>query len=100
MPAGEPALLLGDLNSVPGSTPHALLGQHFDDLVEKFRGNHRRTFPAMWPVATLDHVFGNERIRVTQVEVPGEWADAVVSDHLPVVVDIEIVAAPISVGGT
>ncbi len=100
IPHNEAALLLGDLNSVPGSAPHALLGQSFDDLVGKFRGRHEKTFPAMWPLMTLDHVFGNARVRVTNVEIPGEWGDAVVSDHLPVVVDFEIVGAPLSVGAT
>ncbi len=54
----------------------------------------------MWPLMTLDHVFGNARVRVTNIEIPGEWGDAVVSDHLPVVVDFEILGASLSVGAT
>ncbi len=100
IPVNEPALLLGDLNSMPGSTPHALLEREFRDLVKSFSGGHQRTFPAMWPVVTLDHVFGNARIRVVGVDISGEWSDAVVSDHLPVVVDFEIIEAAASPAAT
>lgn len=87
----EPTLLLGDLNSLPGSGPHALLAGSLDDLVKQFLGRHLATFPALWPLVTLDHVFGNARIHVTRVDVPGGWTRAVVSDHLPVVMDFEVV---------
>lgn len=100
IPTDTPTLLTGDFNSLPGSEPIALLGRSLVDLVKKNRGRHLRTFPAFWPLLTLDHVFGNARIDVTNIDVPSDWPHALVSDHLPLIVDFEIVDPAVSARAT
>ncbi len=94
IPLDEPTLLVGDLNSGPRSAPYARLASSLEDLVKKAGGGHPRTFPSFCPALTLDHIFGNARIQVTRVHVPRDWDKVVVSDHLPIVMDFEIVDPP------
>jgi hypothetical protein len=54
------------------------------------------TFPARLPTLRLDHVFVSpESVRVTGVEVPRSLLTRMASDHLPLVVDVELLAEPV-----
>jgi endonuclease/exonuclease/phosphatase family metal-dependent hydrolase len=48
------------------------------------------TFPARRPTGRIDYVFVNEDLRATGGWVPAGAEAAAASDHLPVVVDLEM----------
>jgi endonuclease/exonuclease/phosphatase family metal-dependent hydrolase len=85
-------ILCGDLNSSPGSAVCRRLGQQFRDvqLADGQRG--LATWSAALPVRRIDHIFVGSGFRVLRTEVPRTRLTRVASDHLPLVVDLELAA--------
>lgn len=87
-----PVLVAGDLNEHPGGPSwRALTGAGLHDVA----GNGTPTFPAGEPRARIDAVFasgGKVRGRVVDLPTDGEGRArlARASDHLPVVVDVDL----------
>ena len=91
------AVLCGDLNFVPGSREHRVVAARLRDALQlepPVKG-HRATFPALRPLVRLDHAFVSEGLAVRRTEIVRRPGLARVSDHLPVLVDLEVpVLAP------
>ena len=90
---GRPAVLLGDLNAVPRSRAYARLvgAGRLRDAQRVVRGHRPRpTFPARWPLLRLDHVLLGEGVEARKVEVRRGPLERAASDHLPLVVDLEV----------
>lgn len=87
----EPLVLCGDLNALPKSEVCRRLGQRLRDA-QTLLDDHRpqRTWFSGYPVGRIDHVFVSPDIRVQAVDVPRGDLARVASDHLPLVVDIQI----------
>lgn len=91
----EPKILLGDFNAVPRSAAYKAVTRVMDDaqLLPQPRRRPQPTFPARLPTLRLDHVFvSSDSVAVTGVDVPRGAPARVASDHLPLVVDFEVVA--------
>ena len=86
----KPLLLVGDFNSLPGSSPYKIIAAHLDDLVRKARGRNLKTFPTPFPLFSIDHIFGNHAIQVSGAYSPSSWRAAITSDHLPLVLDFNL----------
>ncbi|MEW5851957.1 MAG: endonuclease/exonuclease/phosphatase family protein [Myxococcota bacterium] len=81
---GLPTLLLGDFNCEPGSEPLGALGA----VATRLSGDHK-THPTPEPTRAIDHVWhvkGAGEVRV----LGSRAAMSSASDHLPLVVDLEI----------
>jgi endonuclease/exonuclease/phosphatase family metal-dependent hydrolase len=50
----------------------------------------RKTYPGLFPVLHLDHIYYAGRLEVVNVEFPRNRLSLVASDHLPMVADIRI----------
>jgi endonuclease/exonuclease/phosphatase family metal-dependent hydrolase len=87
----EPRVLLGDLNSIPGSRAYRRLAASLHDVQRRAR-RPRRTWPSRWPLVRLDHIFCSEGVRVRSTEVPRGRPTNGASDHLPVVAELEWLA--------
>ena len=88
----RPCVLCGDLNAVAGaSSTYRRLASHLTDA-QKALGGHspKATFPARLPVLRLDHVFVSKEIGVRGVKVPYDARSRRASDHLPLIVDLEL----------
>jgi endonuclease/exonuclease/phosphatase family metal-dependent hydrolase len=86
-----PVIVTGDLNARPGSPPYRRLrGEMLDaqEAVPELRP--RRTWPAMLPIMRIDHVFVSPDLTVGSFAVPSDRLTRVASDHLPLIVDVEI----------
>lgn len=86
-----PVVLCGDLNSSPRSPVYRRLVARLRD-VQTGLVKHRpkRTFFSRYPLTRIDHVFVDRTIEVLKADVPrGELARRA-SDHLPVVVDLQL----------
>jgi endonuclease/exonuclease/phosphatase family metal-dependent hydrolase len=81
-----PIILAGDLNDLWGT-----LGPRFLEPAGFRRaGQLRRTFPAWLPIRPLDGVFVRGDAVVVDTGVPRTALARAASDHLPVVVDLEL----------
>lgn len=86
-----PRLLCGDLNCRPGSPEHRRLAEELVDaaLVSPPAAGSA-TFPALRPLVRLDHVLVSPDVRVVRTAVPRGRELRRASDHLPLIVDLEL----------
>jgi endonuclease/exonuclease/phosphatase family metal-dependent hydrolase len=87
-----PILLCGDMNAVPNaSATYRRFSEHLRDAQRELRGHRPRpTFPSRLPVLRLDHVFVSDDVAVRSVNVPWNGRSRRASDHLPLIVDLEL----------
>jgi endonuclease/exonuclease/phosphatase family metal-dependent hydrolase len=92
IPKGDPLIVAGDFNSLiaPARWAQAALGSlpsARQPLLHALKGH--ATFPSRLPVVQLDHVFARHaRMMHSHVPQGGEWAK--MSDHLPLIVELEL----------
>jgi endonuclease/exonuclease/phosphatase family metal-dependent hydrolase len=87
-------VLCGDFNFAPGSAPHRLVCQSLRDAQLVLKEHHpRRTWFSPFPLARIDHVFVNEFVQVRRIDVPRTRLSRIASDHLPLVVDLDVMAS-------
>jgi endonuclease/exonuclease/phosphatase family metal-dependent hydrolase len=85
----DPVMLLGDFNSLPGSSVHRILSQKLRDTRTFLSPAPRlRTFPTRLPFLAVDHIFVNDHLQVENVAVVRNEQTRVASDHFPVVADL------------
>ncbi len=86
-----PLVLCGDFNAMPGSSSHRRLCQRLHDA-QLLLKNHRprRTWFGPLPLTRIDHVFVDDLVEVKAVDVPRSQLARIASDHLPLVVELEI----------
>lgn len=84
-----PLIVAGDFNERPGGPAVQLLGAHLRDSFDGTDAQEDPTFPATDPRIRIDYVFVSPDIRVVSAAVLQDVA----SDHLPVVVDVEVPGA-------
>lgn len=88
-----PLIICGDLNSSPRGRAYRRLARRFRDVqlgLARYRA--RRTYSSRYPWIRIDHVFVSRHWDVVAAEVPRAELAARTSDHLPVVVDLRLVA--------
>ncbi|WP_299592503.1 endonuclease/exonuclease/phosphatase family protein [uncultured Microbulbifer sp.] len=87
----RPRILVGDFNALPGSTEIKRLTTVLDDTQLKLPGRKPKgTFFSRLPKARIDYVFVDRELAVNDVHVPRSELTRLASDHLPLIVDIEI----------
>lgn len=89
-----PAVLLGDFNASPFSKTYRMLTAVIRDAQAGLGRAPTATFPSGFPFMRIDHVFVAGSITVTKVESPFDVRARVASDHLPLVVELEIQPPP------
>ena len=84
-----PVVLCGDFNALPLSSVYRNLKKVLRDAQEEVL-NHRprATWFSHYPVGRIDHTFVSSHINVVRVQVPENAFNKMVSDHLPLIVDI------------
>jgi endonuclease/exonuclease/phosphatase family metal-dependent hydrolase len=89
---GELAIVCGDFNATPGSAVYTRFAERLTDA-QLAAGGARPTFPAIWPLVRIDHVFVTPRLRVIGADVPAGLVARVASDHRPLVADVTLADA-------
>lgn len=96
IPADEPVILCGDLNSSPRSAACRLIRQRLRDAQEARPDQRPRpTFSSVRPFLRIDHVFISPHFQVEQVEVPDSPTALLASDHLPLCVELSLLPADV-----
>ena len=94
--AGEawvaPAILLGDFNAAPYTRTYRMLARALRDAQHGLPFLPICTFPSRFPFMRIDHVFLAGAWKVRTVETPFSGSARVASDHLPLVVELELQA--------
>ena len=83
-----------DFNTTAGSGPHRRLTTRLRDAQSLLAGRSLPTFPSLFPMLRIDHVFVGDAVEVLNVEAPATPLSRTASDHLPLVVDFRLKAAP------
>jgi endonuclease/exonuclease/phosphatase family metal-dependent hydrolase len=91
IPPGEPVVLCGDFNALPGSAPYRLAAAKLRDVQSAVDGHRPMgTFTSLQPLVRLDHIFVTPHFERGRVHVVRNDLTRVASDHLPLVADLRI----------
>ena len=86
-----PIIVCGDFNTSPNSNLYKKFTERFHD-VQVAASNHRpgKTWFSHYPVSRIDHIFISPGISVNRVSIPSNALSRKASDHLPLIVDLEL----------
>lgn len=86
-----PAVLCGDFNCLPKSRAWRAINHRMRDVQYSLE-KHRplATWSGRYPIGRIDHVFVSPGIKVLAIDVPRTQLDKMASDHLPLIVDLEV----------
>jgi endonuclease/exonuclease/phosphatase family metal-dependent hydrolase len=88
-----PTLVVGDFNDWRNRLAHGPFGRHHFAQVTAPR-NRYRSFPAYYPVVSLDKAFQRGHLTVRHAHIAHSHLARRASDHLPLVIDFHLEAAP------
>jgi endonuclease/exonuclease/phosphatase family metal-dependent hydrolase len=85
-----PKIILGDFNEWMRGLATRTLSSLFDSIDIQAHLRRRRTYPGIFPVVHLDHIYYEGAVDVRRVELPRTRKALIASDHLPLVADLRI----------
>jgi endonuclease/exonuclease/phosphatase family metal-dependent hydrolase len=92
-----PLVFCGDLNAMPGSGVYRSIASRLRDVQTSIdRHRPQRTWFGPFPLTRIDHMFLNGRLQAREIHIPRTRLARVASDHLPMVVDVELQQAAAS----
>ena len=85
-----PKVILGDFNEWLRGLATKTLSALFQsiDILEHLK--RRRTYPGLFPVLHLDHIYYEGEVTVRNLELVRTRKALIASDHLPLVADLRI----------
>jgi endonuclease/exonuclease/phosphatase family metal-dependent hydrolase len=85
-----PKLVLGDFNEWMRGLVTSTLSARMNSVdLRNFLGR-RRTYPGVFPLLHLDHIYYAGHVEILGVELPRTRLARVASDHLPLVADVRV----------
>ena len=85
-----PKVILGDFNEWMRGLATKTLSSLFESVDIAAYLKRRRTYPGLFPVVHLDHIYYEGRVDVASVEMPRTRKALMASDHLPLVANFKI----------
>jgi endonuclease/exonuclease/phosphatase family metal-dependent hydrolase len=85
-----PKIILGDFNEWMKGLATKTLSSLFESVDISQHLKRRRTYPGLFPVVHLDHIYYEGRVEVRSVEMPRTRKALMASDHLPLVANFRI----------
>jgi endonuclease/exonuclease/phosphatase family metal-dependent hydrolase len=85
-----PKIILGDFNEWMRGLATQTLNALFQSVDIKAHLRRRRTYPGLFPVLHLDHIYYEGAVDVRSVELPRNRLALMASDHLPLVADLTV----------
>jgi len=85
-----PKLVLGDFNEWMRGLATTLLSEKLQSVDLRNFLKRRGTYPGLFPILHLDHIYHAGRVEVQRVELPRTRLALVASDHLPLVAEVKI----------
>lgn len=86
----QPKVVLGDFNEWMKGLATSVLSERLQsiDLTKHLR--RRRTYPGVFPMVHLDHIYYEGEVEVVKVELPRTRLALMASDHLPLVAELKV----------
>ena len=85
-----PKIILGDFNEWMKGLATKTLSALFESVDISQHLKRRRTYPGLFPVVHLDHIYYDGKVEVVNVEMPRTAKTLIASDHLPLVANLRI----------
>jgi endonuclease/exonuclease/phosphatase family metal-dependent hydrolase len=85
-----PKVILGDFNEWMRGLATRTLSALFDSIDIQAHLKRRRTYPGIFPLLHLDHIYYEGDVAVRRLELPRTRRALLASDHLPLVADLRI----------
>jgi endonuclease/exonuclease/phosphatase family metal-dependent hydrolase len=85
-----PRIVLGDFNEWLKGQTTRVLSDTMKSVDLRLFLKRRRTYPGMFPVLHLDHIYYDGPLDVVNIELPRTRQTLVASDHLPLIADIQL----------
>ena len=85
-----PKLVVGDFNEWMRGLTTKMLTERLNTVDLKNFLTRRRTYPGVFPILDLDHIYYAGRIEIVNVELSRTRRSLVASDHLPLVADVRV----------
>jgi endonuclease/exonuclease/phosphatase family metal-dependent hydrolase len=85
--SSAPRILLGDFNEWTRGLTTRLLNRHWNSAEPEQRLGRARTYPGVFPLLHLDHIYYNSVLKLKNVAVHRTRLALAASDHLPIVAD-------------
>jgi len=85
-----PKIILGDFNEWMRGLATSLLSEKLNSVDLRNFLKRKRTYPGLFPILHLDHIYYAGKIEVVGIELPRTRLSLVASDHLPLVADVRI----------
>jgi endonuclease/exonuclease/phosphatase family metal-dependent hydrolase len=87
---GRPKVVLGDFNEWTRGLATTLLSEKLNAIDLTAYLKRRRTYPGIFPILHLDHIYYEGEVQVMNIELPRTRRSLIASDHLPLVADLKI----------
>lgn len=87
---GVPKVVLGDFNEWTKGLATEILSDRLQSIDLRKHLRRRRTYPGVFPVLHLDHIYYEGTVEVIKLELPRTRLSVMASDHLPLVADLRI----------
>jgi endonuclease/exonuclease/phosphatase family metal-dependent hydrolase len=87
---GMPKVVLGDFNEWMRGLATEMLSARLKSIDLRAHLRRRRTYPGVFPVLHLDHIYYEGQVEVAKVELPRTRLSLLASDHLPLVAELRV----------
>jgi endonuclease/exonuclease/phosphatase family metal-dependent hydrolase len=87
---GVPKIVLGDFNEWMKGLATSVLSERLQSIDLRRHLKRRRTYPGVFPVLHLDHIYYDGKVEVERLELPRTRLALMASDHLPLVADLRV----------
>ena len=85
-----PKIVLGDFNEWLRGLATTLLSERLQAIDLRTHLRRRRTYPGLFPILHLDHIYYQGEVEVTRLELPRTRRTLMASDHLPLVAELRV----------
>ena len=87
---GQPKIVLGDFNEWMKGLATQMLSERLKSIDLRQHLRRRRTYPGVFPVLHLDHIYYEGKVEVSRLELPRTRMALIASDHLPLVAELKL----------
>ena len=85
-----PKIVLGDFNEWMKGLATQMLSEKLQSIDLRQHLRRRKTYPGMFPMLHLDHIYYDGQVEVVKMELPRTRAALMASDHLPLVAELKV----------
>jgi endonuclease/exonuclease/phosphatase family metal-dependent hydrolase len=87
---GNPKIVLGDFNEWMRGLATTMLTEKLQSIDLRSHLRRRRTYPGVFPVLHLDHIYYEGTVEVVKLELPRTRLSLMASDHVPLVAELRV----------